>query len=478
MKICLIFTPNLLNPNFRELAFRDDNIGFVPPLSLLTVAALLEKEHVTVELIDMEAEQLSFADVLERLKLFSPDMLGFTLTTTSFRPALAWIERFKTSTGLPVLVGGDHVRLYPHETMTHDAIDYCIVGEAELPLPEFIQTLRTGSSLEGIKSIGYKKNGSIFIDRTMRIINDIDSVPFPARHLIKNELYQNILANRKNFTAMMSARGCPFNCAFCNANHQKYRARTADNFVDEIEFNLLHHNIQYFDIYDSTFTTDKARVFAICAEIVRRKLDVSFSVRSRVDVVSREMIAALKNAGCHAIMYGIESSNQEILRRMNKGISPQQVMDTVSYTKQHDIEVLGFFMFGFPGETRQTMVETTRFALELPLDYAQFTTLLPFPETEIYSYYMEHGLEDYWSKYTINPSIDCLIELVGTGVTRQEVSEYVSLAYRKFYFRPRIVWNRLKKLNSLNELRNLCGGAIGILKSGRRILNNKNVPTD
>ncbi|OGU16341.1 MAG: hypothetical protein A2076_02870 [Geobacteraceae bacterium GWC2_53_11] len=468
MKICLIFTPNQLNPNFRELAFRDDNIGFVPPLSLLTVAAILEQENVTVALIDMEAEQLSYTDTLERIRQFAPDMLGFTLTTTSFRPVLEWINRFKNGTSIPVLVGGDHVRLFPQETMSHDAIDYCIVGEAELPLPEFVRAWKAGKPLEGIKSLGYKSNGRVIVDRTVQTVADIDSIPFPARHLIKNELYENILANRKNFTAMMSARGCPFNCAFCNANHQKYRARTPRNFVDEIEFNLSRHGIHYFDIYDSTFTTDRERVFAICEEIIRRKLDVSFSVRSRVDVVSREMIRVLKSAGCHAIMYGIESSNQEILRTMNKGILPQQVMETVSFTKQCGIETLGFFMFGFPGETRRTMEDTIRFALELPLDYAQFTTLLPFPETEIYTYYMEHGLEDYWSTYTLDPSKDRLIELIGTEVTRQEASAFVSRAYKEFYFRSRIILNRLKRLSSLKELKKLFGGAVGILAGSRK----------
>jgi radical SAM superfamily enzyme YgiQ (UPF0313 family) len=463
MKVSLIFTPNQLNPNFRELAFRDNSLGFVPPLSLMFVASLLEREGVTVEIIDMVAEQLSYEKTVERLQAFAPDLLGFTITTSSFHAVLHWINRFKADTGIQTIVGGEHVRLYPFETMSHQAIDFCIVGEAELPLPEFVRAFRNGSSLAGIKSLGFRKDGQLQIDCTVQAIDNIDLVPFPARHLVKNELYENILARRKNFTAMISSRGCPFNCAFCCSNHQKYRVRSPRNFVDEIEVNLKEYQIRDFDIYDSTFTADPLRVMAICREIAARKLDVGFTVRSRVDVVSKEMIDSLKSAGCHAIMYGIESSSPEILKRMNKGISPEQVSATVRYTRQSGIETFGFFMFGFPGETRETIEDTIRFAIELPLDYAQFTVLLPFPETDIYTYYREHGVEDYWAEYTLDQSKERLLELIDTGITRAEASACVARAYRKFYFRPEIILNRLKKLSSPSQLKRLVSGAVGIL---------------
>lgn len=467
MKITLIFTPNDLNPNFKELAFRDDNIGSVPPLSLLYVAAILEREGVEVELIDMAAERLNYSDALQRIKKFSPDLLGFSTSTMSFHPILKWIDKFKQDTDLPVLVGGEHVRHYPFETMSHESIDFCIVGEAELPLPEFVRAFRGKRPFDGIKSIGFRKNGSVVIDRTLQMVTDIDSVPFPARHLIKNELYENVLTRRKNFTAMLSARGCPFNCSFCNANQQKYRARSPKNFVDEIEFNLARHGIRDFDIYDSTFTTDRRRVLAICEEIRARRLEIGFSVRSRVDVVDREMIDALKSAGCHSIMYGVESSDPEILKRMNKGISPQQVMDTITYTNRSGLDTLGFFMFGFPGETRETIEKTIEFSLKLPLDYAQFTLLVPFPETEIYSFYLEHGICDYWADYTLDEGKERLIELIATDVSREEVSGYIAEAYRRFYYRPRIIWKQLAKLKSLGKLKNLVFAAVSILANSR-----------
>lgn len=465
MKVSLIFTPNQLNPNTSELAFRDESLGFVPPLSLMYVAAIMEREGVAVEIIDMDAERLGLQETLARIRTFSPDLLGFTVTTLSFHAVLKWIDRFKADTGLPVIVGGEHIRLYPDETMSHSSIDFCIIGEAELPLPPFVRAFRDGKQFDGIKSLGFRKGGKVVLDRTLQVVEDIDVSPFPARHLIKNELYENVLTRKKNFTAMISSRGCPFHCAFCNAKHQTYRARSPRNFVDEIEMNLYRYGIRDFDIYDSTFTADRKRVVDICEEIRRRKLDVGFTVRSRVDVVSREMIDSLKSAGCHTIMYGIESSDPEILRKMNKGISAELVRETIAYTRQSGIETLGFFMFGFPGESRETIEDTIRFSLELPLDYAQFTVLWPLPETEIYAYYQEHGLGDYWREYTLDESKGDLIELVGAGVTREEAVTCVARAYRRFYFRPRIIWKRLKGIASFREFRRLAGGAAGILRN-------------
>jgi radical SAM superfamily enzyme YgiQ (UPF0313 family) len=449
------------------VAFREERLGLIPPISLLSVAAILESEGVAVDLIDMDAEGLDYFKTLERIRAFSPDLLGFTVTTLSFHAVLEWIDRFKKDSGLPVMVGGEHVRLYPRETMTHQSIDYCIVGEAEVPLPEFVRAFREGRSFEGIKSLCFRSAGNVYIDRTLSIVEDLDAIPFPARHLIKNERYANILTRKKNFTAMVSTRGCPFSCAFCNHNHQKYRARSPRSFVDEIELNLREFGIREFDIYDSTFTVNRKRVLEICDEIRRRKLEVGFTVRSRVDVITKDMIDSLKSAGCHTIMYGIESSSQDILRLMNKGISLDQVMETVMYTHRSGIEILGFFLFGFPGETRQTIEDTIRFSLDLPLNYALYSILLPLPETEIYEYYRERGLPDYWAEFTLDASRNELIEFVDTGISRDEASHYAVQAYRRFFFRPRIIWHRLRNLRSLGEFMRLLRGALGILSKIR-----------
>lgn len=465
MKATLILTPNVLNQVFTGLSVKEDNVGFIPPLSLLYVASIMKKEGVEVDIIDMETEYLSYEETLGRVRNFKPDFLGFSLSTYSFKPILYWIKKLKEDTALPIMVGGAHVQLYPKETMSHKEIDFAIVGEAEIPLPHFIRAFRSDKYYHGIKSLCFRDNGETIIDTTLQNVMDINELPYPSRHLIKNELYSCILSKTKNFTAMISSRGCPYRCAFCNQNHPEFRLRSAENFYEEILYNYTTYNIREFDIYDSTFTAKKQRVIDICNLIVKEGIKIGWTVRSRVDSVNEEVIDSLKKAGCHTIMYGIESSSPEILEKMRKDISPERVRKIVEYTHKTGIDILGFFMFGFPGETHETIRDTIKFSLELPLDYAQYTVLVPFPGTEIYNYYRANGLEDYWSNYTIDPENEREIALIGTELTRQEASKYLSEAYRKFYFRPRIIWKRAIQASSLSEFKRLSRGAISILKN-------------
>lgn len=419
-----------------------------------------------VQLLDMDAERLSYSMALERIRQFSPDLLGFTVSTYSFHPVLRWIKKFKEDIDLPVIIGGMHVVLYAEEIMQYKEVDYMIIGEGEMPIPEFIRAFQNGKKFDGIQSFAYRDNGRVIIDNTSRIVKDLDSLPFPSRHLIKNELYSNILTRRKNFTAMLSARGCPYRCSFCDQNKPAYRPRSPQNFVAEIKENYEKYGIKEFDIYDSTFTANKKRVIEICDMIKDNNLDVSWTIRTRVDSVSEPVLDALKSAGCHTIMYGVESSNAEILKRMKKDISVEKIRSTIAYTKKIGIESLGFFMFGYPGESRETIEDTIRFSLELPLDYAQYTVLVPYPDSEIYQYYRSHGLQDdYWREYTLDYTKERKLDLIGTTVTREETGRYVASAYRKFYFRPKVIIRYALRLKSFSEFKRLAKGAFGILQN-------------
>nr|CAX83751.1 Radical SAM domain protein [uncultured bacterium] len=465
MKISLIFAPYELNTNNEDLAFRDDGIGVIPPLSLLTVAAILEQEGVEVQLIDQQAENLSYNTLLERINRFGPDLLGFTLTTYSFHPVLKWIKRLRKDTGVRVLVGGAHVALYPEETMFHKEIDFAVVGEAEIPLPQLIRALIRGESLSGLKSICYRTpDGTPIIERTRQTMKELDRIPFPARHLIKNELYSNILTRKKNFTVIMSTRGCPYRCTFCDQKTPPYRWRSPESFIEEVRLNREKFDIQEFDIYDSTFTANRKRVMKICELLVAEGLKVNWTARSTLMAVNHEMLDAMKAAGCHTIMYGVESSNAEILKTMKKSIPRERVVDRIQYTHDIGIQVLGFFMFGYPGETRETIEDTIRYSLELPLDYAQYTVIWPFPDTEIHDLYQQQGdLGDYWARYTLDPEYNHKIDLVGTSLSRDEVSKYVGQAYRRFYFRPKMIWRRLSRVRSLGEFHRASRAGFGII---------------
>lgn len=463
MKIALIFTPLRLRTNWSTLVTQDEHVGIMPPLTLAYVAAIAEKAGHKVIIIDAVAEKLSLDYVVKRINDFSPDLLGFTMTTYGFHQTLSWINKIKEIVKIPVVVGGWQLSLYPHETMHHNNIDYAIVGEAENILPVFLRAIESGDSLRDIKGVAFRDNGRVIVNLPAESVSNLDIVPFPARHLLRNELYFNILSRRKNFTVMLSARGCPYGCIFCDLNTKKFRMRSAINFVEEIEINYKEFKIREFDIYDSSFLIDKERVIEICNEILRRRLNVSWTVRSRIENANKELLKLMAKAGCNTIMYGIESGDSKILARLNKCNDIDRIREIVKLTNYYGIKTLGFFMIGSPGETHETAIKTIRFINTLGLDYIQVTRLTPFPNTGIYRMLLETGFGDYWREFTLDYCFERELPSVGTELTPLQINKLVRRAYRSFYFRAGYIFCALKRAQSLLEIKNSLSAALGLI---------------
>ena len=435
----------------------------MPPLSLAYAAAIAEQAGHKVIIIDAVAEHLSLESVIKRIQEFSPDILGFTLTTYGFHQSLTWINNIKEKVNIPVIVGGWHLSIYPQETMHHNAVDYAVIGDAENILPDFLAALESRDSLHAVKGIAFKENGKVIITPSAPTTVDLDTVPFPARHLLKNNLYYNILSSVKNFTVMLSARGCPYQCIFCDLNTRKFRMRSANNFVDEIEINYKEFQIREFDIYDSSFTIDKQRVIMICEEILRRKLKVSWTARSRVDNMDRDLLKVMSRAGCNTIMYGIETGDPVILKTLRKHTDIETIKEVVRWTNDCRIKTLGFFIIGSPGETLQTAMQTIKFSQGLGLDYVQFTRLTSFPNTEIYRMLCEDGFSDYWREFTLDPQLEKELPMVRTELTPKEAMQLVKKAYLSFYFRPTYILKALKRIRSPLELKNSLKATLGLI---------------
>jgi radical SAM superfamily enzyme YgiQ (UPF0313 family) len=366
-----------------------------------------------------------------------------------------------------VVLGGPHVHLYPDETINIPGVDYLVLGEGEVAFAQLIESLDNTDRLEEITGLVFKKNGNVANTGVREMIDNLDEIPFPARHLTPYWRYSSLLAKRVPITTMFTSRGCPYRCAFCDRPHlgKKFRARTAENVVDEME-ECVNMGIHEFLVYDDTFTIEQQRVFDICDEIIRRKLDIGWDIRTRVDTVTRDMLKRLREANCERIHYGVEAGTDRILKVLRKGVTLEQARNAFKVTKEVGISTLAYFMIGSPTETREEMLQTIEFAQELDPDFVHITILTPFPATAIYRKGLEDGLfkSDFWREFAANPTSDFEPEYWEENLSREELLELVAYAYKSFYTRPRYIIKELAQVRSLNEFMRKVKAGLKVLR--------------
>ncbi len=454
LKVSLVYPPYGAIKNEPGIKAVKENYGVFPSLSLLYVAGCLEQHGVEVQFLDVNAENMSLEETTTKLKEFGPDFIGYTITTYLFYQTLAWVKAIRDEVDVPTIVGGVHMGMYPVESMTHGCLDYGVTGEAEMTLPELLHRVTTGKSLEGLKGLIYKKeDGEVVYNGDAGLLANVSEASWPALHLVDNSLYYSFISKYQNFGCMMTSRGCPYRCIFCEQGGLKFRPRTPKDVVDEMEFGYKEHGIREYDFFDSAFTIQKPRVIEISKEIVKRKLDIVWAARTRVDCISKEMLDWMARAGCVRIYYGLESGNRRILKTLLKAADLEQAKATVKDTKESGIDVFGYFMIGNPGETEHTVRQTIRYALDLDLDYAQFSKVTPMPGTELYSMYMEEFGEDYWRNYILDENYEQYIPRPDCTMTEEEIQRLTQLAYVRFYYRPKMIARTVGKMKSWHEFR-------------------------
>ena len=469
LRVALVYPPYGPVKNEPGIKTVKENYGIFPSLSLLYVAGILESAGAEVLFIDAHAEGLTLDETVARLEAFGPSYIGYTITTYLFFQTLDWIKAIKARTGTPTIVGGVHLSIYPRETLTHEAIDYAVTGEAELSLPNLLHALENRRDLRDVKGVAFRVGGStqeggeVVVTPTEKTI-DVDEVPFPARRLIDNSLYYSFISKYKNFTCFITSRGCPYKCIFCEQGSKAFRARSPKNVVDELELCVNEFGIRELDFFDSSFTIRKDRVIEICEEINRRKLDIVWAARTRVDCITKDVLSAMRRAGCARIYYGVESGNREILKVLKKSTSLELVKRVVRETREEGIDTFGYFMLGNPYETPATIRQTIRLAIDMDLDYAQFSKVTPMPATEMYTMMLEETGRDYWREFVLNPH-DELVPRPRCTMTDAEIQRWTRIAYLRFYYRPEMIKRQLSRVKSVDELRRSAETAWQMIKN-------------
>lgn len=465
MKIALINPPFTLKECFNNFA----RVGSIQqPLGLGYIAAILERRGHDVKIIDSPALKLSLEETVRAVRKFRPDVVGLTATTPSFHRAIGLARKLKQEIDIPIIIGGPHPTTLPEDTLAYPFFDIVVIGEGEYTMLELIDCLESGKNLNMVRGIAFKEGCKIVKTRPREYIEDLDSLPFPARHLLPPLRYYHPTPSACRSppqATMITSRGCPYSCTFCDHSvfGRKYRARSASNVVDEFEEVVCKYGAKEVRFWDDTFNIDKKRVLAICREIRKRRLETEWCCMCRVDLVDEELLKAMAQAGCWQIDYGIESGNEELLKRVNKGITLSQIRKAIEKTKAAGIKVRGFFMLGLPGENEQTIQQTIKFAKMLDLDIAVFHITIPFPGTELYLQAVMNGEisdEVGYQHYLMFGSSD--IPYTPKGLSKRQLLWYRSRAYKSFYLRPSYLLKQLSEIRSLRDLLRYFRGLLAI----------------
>ncbi len=471
MKILLINPPR-----WNELVGKNPSIierhrGFNPPLGLLYLASSLKKNsRVEVEVLDTQPLELTYPQMEFLLSQKSFDVVGISAMSFTLLDAFKTAQVVKkVRPSARSILGGTHVHLFPEETIGLDGVDFALMGEAEYSLVDFLnEWIPEATHRKETAGLIYKSADGKIIKNEIKPILELDGISFPQRDLLNIRDYSSLLSRGSLCTTIISSRGCPFKCAFCDrplspvTSH--FRARSAQNVVDEIQ-ECVDLGIKDFLFYDDTFTVSRKRVLAICEEILQRRLRIRWDIRTRVDLVDEEMLRMLKKAGCLAIHYGVEAGNDKILKVIKKGFTISKVREVFRLTRKLGIETLAYFMIGLPSEEARDIQDTFDLARELRPDYAHFTIFSPYPGTELYYLGLEKGVikTDVWREFARSPREGFKIPVWEENFNRGELYEMIVQFYKRFYLQPRYVFSRLWKVRSAGELTRKARAGLSVL---------------
>jgi radical SAM superfamily enzyme YgiQ (UPF0313 family) len=454
MKILLLYPP---------LSFLHEEGSFVhtsPPLGLAYVGAALENAGYDVKAIDCVIENwgekvwetdhyhvgLPWPELKMRVQREKPDIVGLScLFSPQFENATKTAALVKqVDPAIKVVAGGAHPSCVPSEAMKDKNFDFIAIGEGENTMLSIVQSLEGGAPLNLIDGLAYRDNGIVKINPKKSFITDLDSLPFPARHLFpmnkyleltKNSTGSELFSKRVPYTEMATSRGCPNKCVFCvmpKLCGGFWRARSPKNVVDEIQHLVEKYKVKEIHFVDENLTFDRRRTEQICDEISRRGIDISWATTNGVHVntLDEALLRKMKMAGCYSLCFGIESGNPYVLNQLiKKGISLEKVSKIIQCSKKIGMNVTGFFVLGFPGETRTTVEDTIRYAKSLDLDGAYFSIATPYPGSELYDQCISKG---YIKKDDSRKLKQAYANITTEMLPKEVVEKLRRKAYREF----------------------------------------------
>lgn len=380
----------LISPEYYDIAHFGVKRKEIPPFGVLYLAAIIEQKHIKVDLLRVSKETLP-------LDLSMYDIIGFSISSSVTYPILKRIrETSRFDDRSLLLAGGIHTTIFPEEVLEDLKVDIACIGEGEETISEIIDAYPNGE-YKKIAGIAFKeKTGETVFTPHRSLIKNLDTIPFPSRHLLPIE--EVVMNDRLSDTKLpiahiLCSRGCPYSCNFCANQEHGIRYRSGDNIKLELEYLIKEYGIKGFCITDDNFIVDKFRIKDICEKIT--PLNLKWSSLSRVNTVDEDLLKILKNSGCIEIKFGIESGSQRMLSLMNKQITIEQIKRAITLTHKVGIKVKAFILHGFPGENLESTQETIQLleTLKDKIDRISLFRFVPLPGSPVYSNCEKYNLK-------------------------------------------------------------------------------------
>jgi radical SAM superfamily enzyme YgiQ (UPF0313 family) len=472
-----------------------DNFGTFAPLGIMYVMAYLEKNapHHKVYFKDSVAERSSHQNLIDYVAEIKPDIVAMTSFTVSMIDVVIAAQNIrKIVPNAHICLGGHHPISFPFEAASLSEFDSIVVGEGEIAFTELVKRIEDKKPFTDILGVYTNESIQKYQNTTLKdrrflnkvgvppaYVDDIDSLPTPNRNYIKHIDYNSVVGVSSKLATLISSRGCPYKCTFCNVPFKTHRRRDPKLVVDEMA-TCVAQGYDEIHFYDDLFNINPRRLMDICDEIIKRELKVVWDFRGRVNGIDEESIKRFKKAGGRLISFGIETSTQEGLKMMRKGSKVQQNIDALKLCRKYGIVSLADFMIGLPHERSYDDVLKSIKILthDYRPDYAQFSILSLYPNTEVYDQAVAKGLikDGKWNEWARDPlNSKIKVDHWNEFVSWDQLLKLQKKAYRMFYLRPTSIWNMIKRLRSFDELWIKIKGGLDVLgiKNNLSVLKNK-----
>jgi anaerobic magnesium-protoporphyrin IX monomethyl ester cyclase len=460
--IALVVVPTMENA-YHNL---QDFVAIQAPMGLLSIGAIVESSARDAVIIDGDAEQLNFEQTVERIVALQPDYVGATVMTATMNLTSIFFEMLKARLPrVPVIVGGPHISALPEQTLDDaPAFDVCIIGEGDETIIELLDTLDSDGDLAGVAGMAYRRHdGTIQCNALRGTIKDLHTLPLPAYHLINPSLYRSygwqgwINGYRQPFGVIFTGRGCVGKCNFCAAHSvfgRGVRYFSLEQIKAQIDFLVEEWQIRILHFLDDTFTANRKMVEDICDYIIEKGYHqrLEIMVSSRVDTVHPPTLHKMRQAGVRWICFGVESGNDEMLKRMHKNITVEQVRRAFRLAREAGLFIVGNFMVGHIGETEASARDTLRLACELDYEYSSFAIAIPLPGTELYEHCLENNIPlPTWNDFgNVNTPPIPLNDNLGVAELLKLREESVNAFFKRPVYLFRLMW-RLSAFRVLRD---------------------------